>query len=345
MKAKQLELRLETQNNPVADVVSALIAVVRPILLGTLYALKRDIVEEVGGHEKVKLKLLPRLYRRGDGDCGLCFEYAVHDALNRQDPMVLERIYDALGYCGLQGYEPASILFGAEKAGALQLIDTAKDRLTDESLLMYGSKGRPVKLKKHIDQVAAAFRKPDARAALPYSISGLWKADLFTGFTDSDRWVGTSVKINPHYLEPAKGLRVGIVPSSQGFSDRVEQRNKLIVCPLPYDGSFMEIFYRAWGIVQQFIDADARMPKPVALPGPGERQVANYLEERREFAVEDVVGALLPLAQPELLATSRRLADVQFRREADTVAKAVLAPLARPQVARQLELFDQADES
>jgi len=341
METKQLQLRLEIQNNPIADVVSALIAVVRPILLGTLYALKREIVREVGDYDRIKLKLLPRLYRRGDGDCGLCFEYAVHDALNRGDPMVLERVYDALTrYCGLRGYKPTSILFGAEKAGALQLIDTAKDRLTDESLLMYGSKGRPVKLKRHVDQVAAAFRRPAARAALPHSISGLWKADLFTGFTDSDRWVGTSVKINPHHLEPARGLRIGIVPSSQGVGDEIEKRNKLIVCPLPYDGSFMEIFYRAWGIVQQFISSDAKMPKPVALPGPEERQVAGYLQERRDFAVVDVVEALLPLAQPELLATNSRFAAIEFRRRADTVAKAILAPIARRQILRQLELPD-----
>lgn len=335
MPAEQLELRLEVQNNPVADIVSALIAVIRPILQGTLYALKRDIVQEVGGYEGMKLKLLPRLYRRGDGDCGLCFEYAVHDALNKGYSLVLDRVYDALTHwCGMSGREPTSILFGAEKAGALQLIDTAKERLTDESVLLAGSRGRPVKLKKHIDAVAAAFRRREARVALPHSISGLWKADLFTGFTDSDRWVGTSVKINPHQLEPARGLRIGIVPSNHGGSDRIEKRNKLIVCPLPYDGAFMEVFYRAWGIVQQFIAADAKMPEPVALPTPEERQVVSHLVERREFPILDVVEALGPLAQPELLATDSRYAKIEYRREADTAAKAVLAP-----VAQQLELF------
>ena len=162
---------------------------------------------------------------------------------------------------------------------------------------------------------------------MPHSIRGLWKADLFAGFSDCDRWVGTCVKINPRHLEAARGLRIGIVPSTQGASDRIEQRNRLIVCPLPHGGSFMEIFYRAWGVVQQFIAADARLPAPVALPGPEERQVARYLAERREFAVIDVVEILLPLAQPELLATDARIPDFRFRREADTVAKTVLAPV------------------
>lgn len=45
--AEQLQLRLEWQRNPVADEVSALTAVVRPILQGVLFALKQDVVAEV----------------------------------------------------------------------------------------------------------------------------------------------------------------------------------------------------------------------------------------------------------------------------------------------------------
>jgi hypothetical protein len=44
----EIEIRSEVQKNPVADEVSALIAVVRPILAGLLYALKQDVVREVG---------------------------------------------------------------------------------------------------------------------------------------------------------------------------------------------------------------------------------------------------------------------------------------------------------
>jgi hypothetical protein len=86
------------------------------------------MVAEVGGHANVKLKMLPRLYRPGDRDCGICFEYAVHNALNRREPTVLERLEEAIGtFCRVPGTEPASILFGLEKCGALTLIDTAKD--------------------------------------------------------------------------------------------------------------------------------------------------------------------------------------------------------------------------
>jgi hypothetical protein len=324
-----MQIRVESQLHSVADEVSALTAVVRPILVGTLYGLKRDVVAEVGGYDDVKLKMLPRLYKPGDGDCGICFEYAVHDAMNRGDAVVLERIADALTrHCRVPGEEPASILFGVEKAGSQQLIDTATDLLTPESALLYGTRGRPVKLKKHMGLIAAAFRRPTARLALPQSISGLWKADLFLGNADSDRWVGTSVKINRSHLEPARGLRVGIVPSRDGGSDVVykDEKRNLVVCPLPHDGSFMEIFYQSWGIVQQFIAADAQVPKEVALPRASERQVARYLADRREYPVLDVVDALAPLSQPELLKTAERDAKLILTRQAEIETGAVLAP-------------------
>ena len=104
----QISIRTENQINPVADEVSALVAVVRPILQGLLYALKTDIVEEVGGFSKVKLKILTRLYKAGDGDIGICFEYAVHDAVRRGDPKVLEKIHDGMRkYCKVKGNDTA----------------------------------------------------------------------------------------------------------------------------------------------------------------------------------------------------------------------------------------------
>ena len=50
-----MRVRVEAQENPIADVVSALLAVVRPILEGLLYGLKTEVVAEVGGYDQVKL--------------------------------------------------------------------------------------------------------------------------------------------------------------------------------------------------------------------------------------------------------------------------------------------------
>lgn len=328
-----INVRIESQLNPVADDVSALIAVVRPILQGLLHALKVEVVQQVGGHAQVPLFMLPRLYRPGDGDCGICFEYAVHDAIQRGEASVMERVVDGMRrHCRVPGTSTASILFGAEKTGSIQLIATASQILTDDSRLLTGAQAQPPKLKQYLNRLAAAFRRPATRAALPSSISGLWKADLFLGNTDSDRWVGTTVKINQTQLESARGLRIGIVPAYQGRDDRVryEEAKNLVICPLPYDGAFMELFYHAWGIVQQFLTADANVPREVFLPTPSHRMVAQILADRRQFPIVDVVEALRPLAQPELLRTDEEdRTREELTGNADAVVDTVIAPVSR----------------
>lgn len=325
-----MEIRAQRQLNQVADEVSAITAVVRPILAGTLYALKAEVAADAGGRENLRLRQLARLRRPGDGDCGICWEYAVHDAIVRGEQTVLERVHDALSiYCHVPGADVGSILFGAEKTGSQQLIDTAAAALTADSSLLYGTRGRPVKLKKHLDGIASAFRKPAARQELPQSIGGLWKADLFLGHTDRDRWVGTSVKVNRVDLESARGLRVGIVPASEGAADavRLDDRRNLVVCPLPYDGSFVETFYKGWETVQAFLAADAYVPSEVRLPRPAARQVARYLADRRDFGVLEVVEALEAISQPQLLATELGTAGViSTRGESATTALVVPEP-------------------
>jgi hypothetical protein len=332
-----MDIRTQMQRNAVADEVSALIAVIRPVLIGVLWGLKEDIVAEAGGRENLKLKMLPRLYRPGDGDCGICFEYAVHDAMRRGEEAVVDRVDTALKLCNVPGTTLDSILFAVEKAGSEQFIDTARELVTPESRILSGSRGQPAKLSKHITGIAQAFRRPKARAALPWSINGLWKADLFLGATDSDRWVGTSVKINPGELEGAHGLRVGIVPANYAKTDApyLDERRRLVVCPLLYDGNFVQVFYEGWQTVQAFIAAGAKMPKEVALPRPPMRQVAKMLFDRREFPVTEVHDALGAFAQPELLETGQHTADLVLQRGTSVEVQTVLAPGAR-----QLTLFN-----
>lgn len=324
-----MEVRRQQQLNPVADDVLALTAVVRPILAGTLYALKQDVVAEAGGFENVKLKMLPRLYRAGDGDVGICFEYAVHEALNEQDPRVLERVSDALKLCKIRG-DAKSILFGMEKSGSVQLIDTAKGVLTDESRALAGTPGKPPRLKGRLNTIAAAFRRPATRLALPWSIRGLWKADLFVGSTQTQQWVGTSVKINPAQLEGAAGLRIGIVPTKQGRSDKVrlDDGRGLVVCPIHHDADFMQVFYEGWRVVQAFIAADAQVPKEAMLPRPMDREVARILEERREYPVVDVIEALRVFSQPELLRTETDQVGLDTLK-GTTETNTLVAPVSR----------------
>ena len=139
------------------------------------------------------------------------------------------------------------------------------------------------------------------------------------------------MKINPRQLEGARGLRIGIVPAFQGASDKVykDAARNLIVCPIPYDGSFMELFYTGWRIVQQFIQADAKVPASVALPAPADRQVARELEMRRDFPIVEVIAALEAQSQRDLLVPEEKTVSAVTEREADsTLNDLVLAPVA-----------------
>lgn len=327
----ELTVRSEFQNNPVSDEVSALYAIIRPVLTGLLYALKEDVVNEVGGYENIKLKMLPRLYRAGDGDCGICYEYAVHDAIKRKEPSVVERVEDSIKKCKVPGKDLESILFGVEKKGATQLIATAQDILTDDSRLLTGKQSQPPKLKGYINMLAAAFRRPNTRLSLPTSINGLWKADLFLGTTDGDRYVGTTVKINPRQLEAANGLRVAIVPASQGKDDRIkkDEKKNLIICPLPYDGEFIETFYNAWNIVQKFIESDARMPKEVDLPMSSHRYVVKQLVQRSEFPILEVIESFRSIAQPHLLITKESNQSLIVENPNNSLVDNMISPIAK----------------
>jgi hypothetical protein len=139
---------------------------------------------------------------------------------------------------------------------------------------------------------------------LPSTINGLWKADLILGCTVEDRWVAATVKLNAAQLEPAQGIRIGIVPGSRRHGDKVRIDRGLIVCPIPHDYAFMQKFYEGWRIVRAFLDADAYVPREAALPRSAEQEVAKVLAERRDFPVRDVIEVLASFAQPELVSNT-----------------------------------------
>lgn len=327
---KMVDITKCIQTNDVHSEYEALFSVIHPILYGLAMTLKQDIVKQVGGYDKISLGLFTRLYEPGDGDCGICFEYAVHDAIINKNQDVLERIDSALSkFCKIKGDTPSSILFGAEKSGQLQFIDSVMEHLTDDSILLPGTKGQPIKLKRHINGVVSAFRKPQDREKLPSSINGLWKADLFVGNTNIDKWVGTTVKINPKQLESARGLRLGIIPCRQGKNDKIykHETKNLIVCPVPYDQSFMEIFYEGWIIIKKFILARGNMPKEIDLPSGLDRLVCKELVARKKFPILDVLEVLKNMGQPHLMYIEEAEASITSKTKETMKINKIIAPM------------------
>lgn len=332
-----MEIRIERQARPVADPVAAKIAILRPILASICRSLSGEVVEALGfareniSRGSLPLHLLGRLRREGDGDVGIAFEYAIHDAILTRNPEVMTRVVDALRLCKIRQGDPSSIFFAIEKSGSEQFINTQIELITDASHALSGMQGRPVKLKKYLATLAAAFRRPTTRPSLPQSIRGLWKADLFLGSPVPDHWVGTTVKINPSGLVSGKGLRIGLVPASSGVSDsvRMDDHRGLVICPVPHDESYMQAFYECWRIAQSLMQSDFNMPKEVSLPTAVDREVARVFVERRTFGLADVIEATAAFAQPHLLETdTARVQQDSLRDGARPATSTLVVPVA-----------------
>src|SRR5712664_3637179 len=121
-----------------------------PVLKATLYSLARDRIARLGGLEKVTLRDLARECRGGHGDAGICFEYAVHEAIAGRNPLIHALISEVLeDLCRIKG-GAQSLLFGPEKEGVIPILESVANALTDESVVYVGNAGRPPKLRKYI---------------------------------------------------------------------------------------------------------------------------------------------------------------------------------------------------
>ncbi len=289
----------------VEDPVRSKLAMVIPVLKATLHSLARDRIERLGGIERITLHDLAREFLAGSGDAGICFEYAVHEAIAAQSALIHPLVSEVLeDLCKING-GAESILFGPEKEGVIPILETVQNSLTDDSVVYVGNAGRPPKLKRYIPKIVSAYRRNEERNRLPRSITGLWKADLFLGNHSPDAWVGTTIKINPSHLQGAQGLRLGIYPRrNKSDRPRHDEDLNLIRLPLPYDGEFMEVFYKSFFLVRAFLKSDAKVPKPVDLPDAEDRLLTEELSTRSEFPIVDVLGTLSSMAQPNLIEDS-----------------------------------------
>jgi len=290
------------QRTHLNDAVRAKLALAIPVLEATLASLAADRAARFGGYDHVTLADLARETREGSGDAGICFELAVHQAIESRDPLIHPLVSQVLDD-HMHIRDPAdSILFGPEKNHVIPILESVQDALTEESRVWVGNRGQPPKLKRYIPQIINAFRRGEVRNSLPRSISGIWKADLFLGGKAIDRWLGTTVKINPAHLKGAQGLRVGIYPKQNpADGPRLDNDLNLLRIPLPYDGAFMETFYKAFFLVRAFLKADAQVPPEASLPDAEDRFVTRELEARRQFTVRAVVGVLRDMGQHDLL--------------------------------------------
>jgi hypothetical protein len=290
------------QQDEVTDAVQAKFSMATPVLEAMLNSLPRKRMGRLGGLDKITLHDLAREFREGSGDTGICFELAVHEAIAAKHSLIHPLVSEVLEkFCAVKDGAD-SILFGPEKNGVIPILETVDNALTDDSRVYVGGRGQPPKLKRHIPAIIRAFFRNQQDQTLPRSISGLWKADLFIGGKDSDKWMGTTVKINADTLQGAKGLRIGLYPEvNKKDVPRLDENLNLIRIPLPYEKSFMELFYKSFNLVRAFLRADACVPRPVELPDSEDRFVTQELQTRKDFPVVDILEVLRAMGQPNLL--------------------------------------------
>ena len=176
-----MKLLVESQANPVSSEVLARISIVRPILTALLTGIKQDVMNELGGIQQIKLFMLPRAYREGSGDVGFCFEWAIHDAIRRGEPAVMERLEDASRKCRLPGNEFQSILFGVEKSGKTRIIDTANDifsisHFVPKRAILNGIEGFTGSIGGSVTHICGAFSARRAPASCFLGLLGSFRA-------------------------------------------------------------------------------------------------------------------------------------------------------------------------
>lgn len=309
----EIQVNATVQLNPVQDLISGLHAVVASIVKAVWLSLDQQVVRDTGGHENLTLRVMVRLYVEGSGDCGTSFEYAVHDAVRRCSPLIVDPIFDALAQCGLSGDHLDSLMLASEKANVIHLAEKDGHQVTDHTMVLLQDHSALL-LHEHLQDVRKALGGKGAAAArkrLPESANGIWQTDLLLGQCDIDLWVGASVKRQLRDLERAPGVRVGIVPSVDGKpkSSYMDSSLGMYVCALPYDGSFSGIFFRAWHVVKSFLDAKGKLPPPERLSDPIDREIAKSLADMRALPVVEVIARLEKLGQPELVQLRHRVSE------------------------------------
>ena len=105
---------------------------------------------------------------------------------------------------------------------------------------------------------------------------------------------------------------MGIVPCKQGRKDKIQKHEtkNLIICPVPYDQSFMETFYEGWNIVKQFILAHGEMPKEINLSSGLDRLVCKELVSRKKFPILEVIEVLKTMGQPHLMMVENKQTQI-----------------------------------
>lgn len=306
------------QDAPVDEYGRALYAVARSILRALLDSLSEDDLTDLNcGIGDVTMRQLAKVVRldrdtgmRGDG-----FEWAVHEAILGQEPLVTEPIADALKHCSryISGSEPTSLLFGHERARYLGFVDAIVDTAGTDAYLLPEKAGRPYAFGPW---VAKAAKGQASEAELTERIRKIWKTDLFLSLMGDDRYFAATVKSNVGQLEGGRGLRIGIVPESSQKGHRpgvtYSEKHGLWIATLPDPNGFTGLFNDAYKAVAWAVCTLGKQHKPAYYTKPSAKgqRLQEQLEKYPSARVVDIEGALNDAAQQDLVSAETKLIAV-----------------------------------
>jgi hypothetical protein len=307
------------QNAPIDEYGRALYAVGRSVLRALIDSLSsQDLTVLNTPLSEVTMRQLATVARmerdkgmRGDG-----FEWAVHEAILGKEPSVINPISAALRKSSqyIKDAEPASLLFGQERAKYLGFLDAVVDEAGTDSFLLPQGSGKPFRFGPW---VSVAAQGHTAEALLNDRIKKIWKTDLFLSSEGNPRYFAATVKSNFSQLEGGKGLRIGIVPESTHFNNnksgvRFSHDHDLWVVTLADPNGFMGLFNDAYHAVARAVCTLGKHDAPpyFVKPTPKAQKIQEQLEKHPDARAVEIEEALNEAAQQDLVMSSHKLISV-----------------------------------
>ncbi|UFR04737.1 hypothetical protein KBP30_27855 [Streptomyces sp. Go40/10] len=308
------------QREPVDEYGRALYAISRSILRAMLDQLStQDLTDLNVDRVDVTMRQLSHYVRlerdkgmRGDG-----FEWAVHEAIAGNEPLVTELVADALArtspkvFRGSSG--TSSLLFGYERAKYLGFLEAVVENAGEEAVLLPDSQGRPYRFAS--DWLKHAAQGATAEDLLGERIKKVWKTDIFLSDENARRYAAATIKSNHRLLEGGPGLRVAIVPAATDLRPgvRYDRSRGLWLTVLPDPDGFMGLFNDAYWSVASAVYTIGKQERPPYYMKPSVKgqRVAEQIEKYPTAKVIDIENALDEAAQQHLVEVKHQLVSVE----------------------------------
>ncbi|WP_340686483.1 hypothetical protein LCL61_09415 [Amycolatopsis coloradensis] len=301
---------------PVDEYGRALYAVARSVVRAMLDQLSQGDLEDFNC-DRVdvtfrQLSKVARLHRdkglRGDG-----FEWAVHEAIQGQEPRITEVISDALRKVSPKSFAysdtPTSLMFGYERAKYLGFTEAVINNASGDAVLLPDGSGRPFKFGPWVP-VAAMGSRGETR--LRERIKKVWKTDIFLSDENKTKFAATTIKSNWHQLEDGPGLRVAIVPQAIDLAPGIRRFQSLHMAVLPDPDGFMGLFNDGYEAVAEAILTVGKHDRAPYYykPSAKAQKIQKQLEKYEKSKVIDILDALDEAAQQDLIKVEHKLVSV-----------------------------------